>query len=42
MGISFNDTQIISRLVDGQYPDYQQIIPDKFSTTLVIAETAAY
>lgn len=37
VGISFNDTQIISRLVDGQYPDYRQIIPEKFSTTAVIA-----
>ena len=25
--------EIISRLVDGKYPDYQQIIPAKFSTT---------
>ena len=31
--INFNDTQIISRLVDGQYPDYRQIIPANFSTT---------
>jgi DNA polymerase-3 subunit beta len=35
-GISFKDTQIISRLVDGQYPDYQQIIPAEFSTTTVV------
>lgn len=33
--ISFNETQIISRLVDGQYPDYRQIIPAGFLTTTV-------
>ena len=26
------DTEIISRLIDGQYPDYQQIIPKNFPT----------
>jgi len=26
------DTELISRIIDGQYPDYQQIIPDKFAT----------
>ena len=30
------DTQISSRLIDGQYPDYQQIIPDKFITQVVV------
>jgi len=30
------DVQIISRLIDGQYPDYQQIIPDKFITQVVV------
>lgn len=29
-------TQIISRLIDGQYPDYQQIIPDKLQTQVVV------
>jgi DNA polymerase-3 subunit beta len=32
--ISFNETRIISRLVDGQYPDYRQIIPASFATTI--------
>ncbi len=27
---SFNNTEVVSRLVDGQYPDYQQIIPTNF------------
>jgi len=30
------DTQIISRLIDGQYPDYQQIIPKNFTITAVV------
>lgn len=35
VAINFNETQIISRLVDGQYPDYRQIIPAGFETTAV-------
>ncbi len=27
------DTRIVSRLIAGQYPDYQQIIPQSFATT---------
>ena len=27
-------TQIISRLIDGQYPDYKAIIPENFNTTI--------
>ena len=38
--INFNETQIISRLVDGQYPDYQQIIPTSFSTNLATEKTS--
>lgn len=34
--VSFNNTQIISRLVDGKYPDYTQIIPKDFATTAVV------
>ena len=37
ISLSFNDTQIVSRLIDGQYPDYRQIIPASF-TTLVTTE----
>jgi len=29
------ETQIISRLIDGQYPDYQQIIPKNFNITAI-------
>ncbi|EKD49647.1 MAG: hypothetical protein ACD_63C00081G0002 [uncultured bacterium] len=27
-----SDISVVSRLVEGQYPDYKQIIPDKFNT----------
>ncbi len=36
----FNDTVIISRLIDGQYPDYEQIIPSGFLTTIVTEKQA--
>ncbi len=35
IAISFLGTQIISRVIDGQYPDYEQIIPKSFATTVV-------
>jgi len=33
---NIGNTQIISRLIDGQYPDYQQIIPNKFNITTIV------
>lgn len=36
----FNNTEIISRLIDGQYPDYKQIIPSSFTTTVVAEKSA--
>jgi len=33
--LSFENTKIISRLVEGQYPDYKQIIPTVFKITVV-------
>jgi len=30
------DAQVISRLIEGQYPDYQQIVPKNFSTQATI------
>jgi len=33
---SLEEAQVISRLIEGQYPDYQQIIPDKFQTEAII------
>jgi DNA polymerase-3 subunit beta len=34
VSFTLGETQIISRLIDGQYPDYKQIIPDNFITTI--------
>lgn len=34
--LKFLETKIISRLVDGQYPDYKQIIPTSFNTVAVV------
>ena len=31
--LNYNNIQLVSRLVDGQYPDYAQIIPKEFKTT---------
>lgn len=32
----FDETELISRLIDGQYPDYQQIIPKEYKTIVEI------
>ena len=34
----FDETEIISRLIDGQYPDYRQIIPKEFKTSAQITK----
>jgi DNA polymerase-3 subunit beta len=36
--ISFfnNDFELISRLIDGNYPDYKKVIPDKFISRLLV------
>lgn len=31
-----SDTEIVTRLVDGQYPDYKQIIPTEFNNQIVV------
>jgi DNA polymerase-3 subunit beta len=31
------DTEIVTRLIDGQYPDYKQIIPQNFNTELHVS-----
>lgn len=33
--VKVGQTQLISRLVDGQYPDYKSIIPENFNTVMV-------
>ncbi len=32
----FDETELISRLIDGQYPDYRQIIPKEYKTEAVV------
>lgn len=32
----FGETEIITRLIDGQYPDYKQIIPQVFNTEIFL------
>jgi DNA polymerase-3 subunit beta len=32
------DTEIVTRLIEGKYPEYQQIIPAKHETTAVVAK----
>ncbi|MBU1102861.1 DNA polymerase III subunit beta, partial [Patescibacteria group bacterium] len=32
----FKNGQVISRLIDGQYPDYQQIIPKNYNTQITL------
>ena len=32
----FEETELISRLIDGQYPDYRQIIPKEFKTEVEV------
>jgi len=33
---SFKSTELISRVISGQYPDYQQIIPSEFKTSILV------
>jgi DNA polymerase-3 subunit beta len=32
---SYNNIELISRVIDGQYPEYKEIIPQSFTTTIV-------
>ncbi|HWQ99973.1 MAG TPA: DNA polymerase III subunit beta [Candidatus Methylomirabilis sp.] len=34
--VTFGQTELISRLIEGSFPDYHQIIPDHFKTTAVV------
>lgn len=36
VSFQFDGIDLISRLIEGQYPDYRQIIPENFKTELVI------
>jgi len=35
ISFTLNNTQIVSRLIDGEYPPYEQIIPSEFTTTVI-------
>ncbi len=36
ISFSNNDIELISRLVDGNYPDYKKVIPDKFLSKVIV------
>ncbi|MEZ4180567.1 MAG: DNA polymerase III subunit beta [Candidatus Doudnabacteria bacterium] len=36
IAININDTYLVSRLIDGDYPAYQQIIPDNFNVSVKV------
>jgi DNA polymerase III subunit beta len=40
IAVTVGDTTLVSRLVDGQYPDYEQIIPTEFTTQIVVPTAA--
>lgn len=40
IGLRYDDFEFSSRLVDGKYPDYTQIIPSEFKTTSVFSSAA--
>lgn len=39
VAVKVDDTEIISRLIDGQYPEYNHIIPKEFNTTVSVNRT---
>lgn len=34
--LSNNNTEVVSKLIEGQYPDYKQIIPQGFKTNIIV------
>lgn len=34
--ITYDDGELVSRLIDGQYPEYQQVIPARYETRLIV------
>lgn len=34
----FGDIELISRVIDGKYPDYRPIVPEKFNTEISVAK----
>jgi len=33
----YNSVELVSRTIEGKYPDYQQLIPDRFATEIVVS-----
>lgn len=31
-----NDVELVARLIDGNYPDYKKLIPNKFTNTAIL------
>ena len=40
MATTIGDTYVVTRLIDGQYPEYQQIIPQDTTTSVIINRSA--
>lgn len=36
IGLSFNTTEVVSRLIEGPYPDYEKVIPQEISNILTV------
>ncbi len=36
LAVRGSDVELISRLIDGRYPDYKKVIPEKFTATVVV------
>lgn len=34
--VTFGQTELVSRVIEGSFPDYHQIIPEKFKTTAIL------
>lgn len=39
LSLTLGDTYLVTRLIDGQYPDYEQIIPDHHNTVVTIEKS---
>ena len=40
MALSVNDTYMVTRLIDGQYPEYSQIIPEETGTVITLEHSS--
>lgn len=39
LSVTLGETQLVSRLIDGQYPDYEQYLPTEFGVTVTLDAT---